>query len=129
MDKIFSVQESIIKDAMDRLKEEDKPITNDYIVSRSIFAFWINLFNKTYENILWDKSLTNIFNRQFTRNKIEHILNEFRWLRNRIAHNGCVIDMKYSPENYYNKILNLLEIMNPKLSDWAKKQVNEELFS
>ena len=34
----------------------------------------------------------------------------------------------YSPENYYNKILKLLEIMNPKLSVWAKKQINQELF-
>ncbi|WP_300716215.1 hypothetical protein [uncultured Brachyspira sp.] len=128
IEKIFSIQESMIMDTIKRLKEENKPITNDYIVSRSLFSFWTRLFNRAYENILWDKSLTNIFNKQFTRNKAEHILNEFRWLRNRIAHNGCVIDMKYSPEIYCNKILKLLEIIDPKLSAWSNKQIDMELL-
>lgn len=128
MEKIFSIQESMIKDTIARLKEENKPMTNDYIVSRSLFGFWTNLFNRVYEATLWNKSLANIFNKQFTRNKIEHILNEFRWLRNRIAHNGCVIDMKYSPEIYCNKILKFLEIIDPKLSSWASRQLDMELL-
>ena len=105
IDKIFSIQESIVKDTIDKLKEDNKPMTNDYLVSGSTFSFWTRLFNKAYESTLWNKSLSNIFNKKLTRNKVEDIFNEFRWLRNRIAHNECIINMKHSPEKYYNKIL------------------------
>ena len=128
MEKIFSIQENMIADTIERLKDENKPITNDYLVSRSLFSFWTRLFNKAYEATLWNKSLATIFNKQLTRNKAEQTLNEFRWLRNRIAHNGCVIDMKYSPEMYCNKILKLLEIIDPKLSIWSNKQVDMSLL-
>lgn len=128
LEKILSIQESIVKDTIDKLKEYNKPMTNDYLVSGSTFSFWTRLFNKAYESTLWNKSLSNIFNKKLTRNKVEDILNEFRWLRNRIAHNECIINMKHSPEKYYNKILNFLEIIDSKLSNWAKKQINQELF-
>lgn len=127
-EKISFIQESIVKDAIDKLKDDKKPITNDYLVANLVFGFWTRLFNKTYEGVLWNKSLSTIFNKKLSRNNAEDLLNEFRWLRNKIAHNGCVIDMKYSPQKYYNKILNFLEIIDPKLSNLAKKWINTDLF-
>lgn len=126
--KIFSIQEDIIDDTIKRLDEDHKPIDSDNLVSNVVFGFWTNLFNRAYENILWDKSLTNIFNNQFGRKEIEHILNELRQLRNRIAHHECIMNAKYKPQKHYKKIINLLEAIDPKLSNWAKKQINRKLF-
>ena len=108
--------------------EDGKLITNNYLVSRLNFGFWTRLFSKNYESILWNKYLHKIFNKKVQRKEIEIKLNEFRRLRNRIAHNECVLNMEYSIIEYYDKIISFLYDIDENLVYWIEKEVSRDLF-
>ena len=127
-ENIFIIQEDIVKNAITKIKKENKPLTNDNVVSNTVFSFWVRLFSKAYKDILWGGVLSCIFKEKFQRSTIEHSLNELRQLRNRIAHNECIISMKYSPQKHYNRIISILNAIDPKLEKWAKKQVKRKIF-
>lgn len=126
---IFNIQENLIKDAYDSLILDKRPITNGYLISRLTFGFWTRFFNKVYEDMLYKKYLYKIFNSRLNRQKAEHLLNEFRWLRNRIAHNEPILYMKHKPQKYYEKIMEFTESMNSNLIKIIKDTVSQDLFS
>ena len=126
--EIFSIQENLIENVSDDLKLDKKPITNNNMVSRLTFGFWTRLFNKTYEDMLWKKYLHKVFSVKLTRKKVEHTLNEFRWLRNRIAHNEPILYMKHTPQDYYKRVIEFIELIDNDLAKFAKKTVSQDLF-
>ena len=79
--------------------------------------------------MLYKKYLYRIFNSKLNRQKAEHLLNEFRWLRNRIAHNEPILYMKHKPQKYYKKITEFTESMNSNLTKIIKDTVSQDLFS
>lgn len=126
---IFNIQENLIQEAYNNLILDRKPITNGYLISRLTFGFWTRFFNKVYEDMLYKKYLYKIFNSKLNRQKAEHLLNEFRWLRNRIAHNEPILYMKHKPQKYYEKIMEFTESMNSNLIKIIKDTVSQDLFS
>lgn len=122
--EFFKEQEKLIKEADNSLKKDRKNIDNNYLVSRLNFGFWTRMFNKYYETELWNKYLYKIFKKSIKRGYIEAKLNELRRLRNRIAHNECVLNLKHKPIDYYDFIIELLT----NITNWIEKQVSRDLF-
>jgi hypothetical protein len=124
----FETQNNLIKRAIDDLKEDNKPRTNNYIVSRLTFGFWTRLFNKKYEGTLWNRHLYSIFNKKLQRQSVEDNLNNFRRLRNRIAHNECILNMDIRPLDFYNDIISFLSFIDEEITSWIEKEVSRALF-
>ena len=119
----------MITKTIDKLKEENKIINNNSILSNLVLGFWLRMFSKVYDTTFWHRKFCKIFNNQIKRGCIEKEINEFRRLRNRIAHNEVILTMHYTPKQYYDKIVKFIEIIDTKLSTWAKNQVSQDLFN
>ena len=126
--KFFKEQEKLINDAKKSLEDDNKDIDNNYLISRLNFGFWTRMFNKCYETEIWNKYLYKIFKKQTRRGYIEAKLNELRRLRNRVAHNECVLNLRHKPIEYFDLIIELLNNTDVKIIDWINKQVSRDLF-
>ena len=110
------------------LNEEGKPISNDYLVSRLNFGFWTKLFNKYYESEMWNKCLYKIFKKPIKRGFIESRLHELRRIRNRIAHNECILNLKHTLLEYYDFVIDIVSVIDFSVVDWLQKQMSRDLF-
>ncbi len=115
--KFFDIQNTFIQKAKDDLIKEKKPISNDYLISKLNFAFWENLLSKNYENIIWNKYLKNTF--KCNRGYLQKEINNFRKLRNRIAHNECIL--KYDIQNFQDRIFKILDLVDSDLKEFIKE--------
>jgi hypothetical protein len=123
--KLFAIQEQLIFNTTKDLEREKKPLNASHYVSRMNFSFWENLFSKNYESVLWNKYLSKVFKNN-NRGYILKEINSFRRLRNRIAHNECL--MEYNLTNYYDNILNFLDLIDNRLRAWIERQLSRDLF-
>lgn len=128
-EKFFKVQENLLDIAEHDLLEDKKPITNDYLVSRLNFGFWTRLLNKVYEDDIWRKYLVKTFGKKIKRGAIEKDLNELRRLRNRIAHNECVLNLKHTPVEYYDFMIDFIKKIDVKTAVWIENQMSRALFT
>ena len=126
--KFFEKQTNMLNTAIFSLQEDNKTINNNYLISRLNFGFWTRLFNKSYETEIWNKYLYKIFNKPIKRGLIEFRLNELRRLRNRIAHNECILNLKHTPLEYYDFIIEFLGMIDLDITNWLKKQMSRDLF-
>lgn len=126
--KFLNKQIDILNVAIFSLQEDEKEINNDYLTSRLNFGFWTRLFNKSYETEIWNKYLYRIFSKPIKRGFVEFRLNELRRLRNRIAHNECILNLKHTPLEYYDFIIEFLSFVDLNIVDWLKKQMSRDLF-
>ena len=126
--KFFEKQTNMLNTAIFSLQEDNKTINNNYLTSRLNFGFWTRLFNKSYETEIWNKYLYKIFNKPIKRGLIEFRLNELRRLRNRIAHNECILNLKHTPLEYYDFIIEFLSMIDLDITNWLKKQMSRDLF-
>ena len=126
--KFFEKQTNMLNTAIFSLQEDNKTINNNYLTSRLNFGFWTRLFNKSYEAEIWNKYLYKIFNKPIKRGLIEFRLNELRRLRNRIAHNECILNLKHTPLEYYDFIIEFLSMIDLDITNWLKKQMSRDLF-
>ena len=116
-----------ITEAIDLLKKRKEAITKEKIIAELNFGFWVNLFQKPYQNHLRTRDLQRIFpnmpskdvmilNREEIYKKLDHI----RAFRNRIFHYEKVIN-----KDHYNgieeEIYFILEIFDRELSEFTKK--------
>lgn len=115
-----------ILEAVDTLNSRKEAITKEKIIAELNFGFWVNLFQKPYQNHLRTKDLRQIFpnmpskeqiilNREEIYKKLDHI----RRFRNRIFHYEKVIN-----KNHYDtideEIYFILEIFDNELAKFAK---------
>ena len=84
------------------------------IISNLELGFWINLFVYNYFNQLWNPCLKYIFT-PYNRKELWKALDEIRYLRNRIFHHENIIKQEIDLEKIYNNILEIIEIISPKL--------------
>lgn len=95
-----------ITEAIDLLTKRKESITKEKIIAELNFGFWVNLFQKPYQNYLRTKDIQHIFpnmppkekmilNREIIYKKLDHI----RGFRNRIFHYEKVIN-----KDHYNAI-------------------------
>lgn len=76
-----------------------------------------NLLSKNYENIIWNKYLKNTF--KCNRGYLQKEINNFRKLRNRIAHNECIL--KYDIQNFQDRIFKILDLVDSDLKEFIKE--------
>lgn len=95
-----------ITDAITLLKNRKEAITKEKIIAELNFGFWVNLFQKPYQNHLRTKDLQRIFPNMppkeimiLTREIIYKKLDHIRGFRNRIFHYEKVIN-----KDHYNAI-------------------------
>lgn len=116
-----------ILEATDTLNNRKEAITKEKIIAELNFGFWVNLFQKPYQNHLRTKDLRLIFpnmpskeqiilNREEIYKKLDHI----RRFRNRIFHYEKVIN-----KNHYDtideEIYFILEIFDGELAVFARR--------
>lgn len=112
-----------INQSINRLHDENKPITSDKIVASLMFGFWTSLFNERYERELWGHLrliFPHIPKQIRQRQTISGPLNNIRkHLRNRIFHNEPIIFRLATLQKNHNNILLLLNWMSPELSTYV----------
>lgn len=115
-----------ILEAIDTLNSRKEAITKEKIIAELNFGFWVNLFQKPYQNHLRTKDLRCIFpnmpskeqiilNREEIYKKLDHI----RRFRNRIFHYEKVIN-----KNHYDtideEIYFILKIFDSELATFTR---------
>lgn len=73
--------------------------------------------SKNYESFIWNKFLKKVF--KTSRGLLQKDINELRRLRNRIAHNECILS--YNIEDVKDKIFNIFSPIDTKLIDIIKE--------
>jgi hypothetical protein len=122
LEYFFTIQENLVSKTKERLNEAKKPINNSYLVAELTFGFWENLFNKNYETEIWNKYFQNKIDIEL--GKLEKEINSFRILRNRIAHNECIL--KYNLPIYIKRVFNILDLLDINLKDFIKEVVGPQ---
>ncbi len=106
-----------------RLGSQNVPLPLGQLVANSSFGFWVTLFNRRYENILWPRLLEDVFpfipNRVRTRKRIFGRLNHIRKLRNRIFHYEPIWKWEELPQSH-NGILEVIGWINPDMLEAVK---------
>ncbi len=92
--RLQHVQQDQVLRAKQSLKQQGKPLDPPRIVAELHFGFWVGLFGPRYETHLWRPHLRRLFvnaPRAFLRKDAHRVLNEVRFLRNRIAHHEPIL--------------------------------------
>lgn len=104
------------------LKAQGGQVTNPNIISALNFGFWVRMFNKDYDRILWRTTLYKIFpNKRISRSNIRGKLEHIRKTRNRIAHCECII--KRDHEAIYNDIIELASWIDYDFAKWLQDAI------
>ena len=90
-DRIITPQDvPTLDEIKTRLTDQKISMSVGQLIANSNLGFWVSLFNRRYENILWPKLLKDVFpympNSLRTRKNLSSRLNSIRRLRNRIFH-------------------------------------------
>ena len=108
-----------IKDVKDRLdKNKHGYYTINDMVSNLPLGFWVHMFDKNYEAILWSKVLGKIFSYKTDRNIISHQLLSIGELRNRISHCEIIIKNRELLKKNINNTLDIIRAINESLYEW-----------
>jgi len=90
------IEQSHVRNAQDRLLKDGKDVSNGNMVATLSFGFWVNLFNKPYEN-LWRICISRSFparHASIDRKEMRKKLHPLLRLRNRIAHYEPILQHK-----------------------------------
>lgn len=89
----FAQQQQITR-AKDALVQQGKRCEPSRVIAELNFGFWVGLFSSKYETDLWRPHLRAIFvnaPRKFLRKDAHRVLDDIRFLRNRIAHHESIL--------------------------------------
>ena len=83
-------QQETLKEIKDRLSKQSKPSDDiNQLVASSSFGFWVSLFNKGYEVVLWHSLLKDVFpympNESRTRKVVSDRLNQILVLQRQLV--------------------------------------------
>lgn len=112
-----------ITTASNHIKARGEQVTADKINGELTMGFWVSLFNAEYEKCLWKdlrRAFPNMSKSQRQRKNISMPLNSIRSLRNRVYHNEAISWNLSRLENLHEMILQVIEWINPDLSEWTK---------
>jgi len=109
-----------INEAKHKLSKSRQEITASKVISELSFGFWTSLFNKNYDQKIWNKHIKQIFPNmpKYKRNRIivSEQINAIRYYRNRIFHFDHIFSKKDLPQIHIN-ILNMIKWLNLALYD------------
>jgi hypothetical protein len=84
-----------------------KDLSCSNFISNTNFGFWVRLFDSDRAYDIYNKVFASYFYKhELTRKKIRSMLDNIRFIRNRIAHNECII--KYDYKLTYHYIVDIL---------------------
>lgn len=108
-----------ISEAKDKLKRKKKQYNKNDIIANLQLGFWIHLFDKNYQSLLWHKALNKIFPVRTNRQEISNQLKDVGELRNRISHYEIIIkDFAFLQKNIKN-IVNIIKSIDEDLCNWT----------
>ena len=113
-----------INTAQRHITSRGEIISASKIVAELSLGFWVTLFNKEYELILWKplrKAFPNMPKALRQRKNVSAPLNNFRLIRNRIFHNEPICWNLSVLHDKHNQIIELLKWLDPELPDWLIK--------
>ena len=120
-------QQGSVQRAARELKKQKKQSTAGRMVAELSFGFWVSLFARRYDALLWRTDLHRVFSPQPNRQKLYNQLNRLRTLRNRVAHHEPILQRDLKTD--YEKLLWILEMLSPEAASWVThhSRVNEVL--
>ena len=124
---LTSAAQKKVKEVMEMLKSRKETDTKEKIIAELSFGFWVNLFQKPYQNDFRTKDLQQIFSNMpskekmfLAREEIYKQLDHIRRFRNRVFHYEKVIN-----KDHYNdiddEIYFILNIFDSELSEFTRK--------
>lgn len=96
-------------------------VTPPKVVAELTLGFWVRLFNREYELILWKdlrRAFPNMEKKKRQRKNVSAPLNHFRTLRNRVFHNEPICWSFKSLEDAHDEIILLMGWLNRDLPKW-----------
>jgi len=107
----------------ERLKGQKKPLEMGQLVASSNFGFWVRLFNRPYENILWPDLLADVLpsmpRRIRPRKIILDRLYSIRRLRNRVFHFEPIWHWQ-SLNKQHDEIVETIAWINPSTAGFVR---------
>lgn len=110
-----------INTAQRHITSRGELISTPKIVAELSLGFWVTLFNKEYELILWKplrKAFPNMPKAKRQRKNVSAPLNNFRLIRNRIFHNEPICWNLGVIQDKHKQIVELLSWIDKDLPKW-----------
>lgn len=115
---LHATQRDAVEAAKQSLRRERKSETPGGIIAGTNFGFWVGLFAKRYDALLWRPLLHQVFHPTPARRHVHGQLDRMRTLRNRIAHHEPIVQRNLRAD--YGTILWLLDLLSPTKAAWVK---------
>ena len=105
-----------LENAKGRVRRQNKTLRSENIIAETNFGFWVGLFRRSYEQVLWPQLLREVFPympREIrSRSRIFQQLGRIRNLRNRISHHEPVWHWN-NLEQLHQETLAVIDWINP----------------
>jgi len=113
-------QQDQVTRAKDQLRQQGKPLDPSRVIAELSFGFWVGLLSSKYENALWRPHLRGVFAHApsaFLRKDAHRVLDDIRFLRNRIAHHEPVLQRNLLAE--HGEIITAIGWLCPVTAGWV----------
>jgi len=117
--------EQEIRKAIERIRRNDRPVTAGRVVAELQFGFWTSLFEGHYEEHgrLWPAGIKIVFphlvKSRHRRKEIKRVLEEIRYLRNRVFHHERIVHWSDLPEQH-RSIIEVIGWASPEAQEMAR---------
>ena len=113
---LASNEQQRLSEVKDRLLNDRKPFESSRVVAGLTFGFWVSLFDKRYEGVLWPQLLEEVFPNiprtlRTRRNILKRLMRVLR-LRNRVFHHEPIWHWKDLADQH-RETLEAIEWLNP----------------
>jgi hypothetical protein len=111
-------QRDAVAKARNKLGSGAGPHDPGRIVAELSFGFWVALFARRYEVLLWRTTLHQRFDPTPARRLLHNRLSGLLALRNRIAHHEPILQRNLQAD--HDKILWVLGTLSPEMGAWVR---------
>ncbi len=117
--RLQHVQQDQVLRAKQSLQQQGKPLDPPRVVAELNLGFWAGLFGRRYETHLWRPHLRRLFVNAppaFLRKDAHRVLDDIRFLRNRIAHHEPILHRPLQQE--YGLVLTAIGWLCAATASW-----------
>ena len=107
--------------AQQQIMERREIVSADKMVAELNFGFWVTLFNRAYEDVLWKQlrlAFAHLPKNERQRPTVSVVLNAIRTLRNRVYHNEPVCWNLPELVKQHSQTMQLIGWVEPQLVEW-----------
>lgn len=109
--------------AQNYILDRQELLSADKVVAELTFGFWVTLFNRAYEEVLWKQlrfTFAHLPKADRQRATVSVVLNGVRTLRNRVYHNEPICWRPKGLEQQHAHITQLIGWIEPGLLSWLQ---------